>query len=518
MKLRTQSGESIALASIAAVVVRRVLDAGRVDARRGRRVGTASAPASAAASSRRLAGGRPIAVGYLPKDIVNQYFAAAKTGIDKAAAELGGTVTQVGPNEAKADLQIPFITDLTTQGVDAIIISADGKDEVAPALKAAMDAGIKVVGFDSSPAVGAYDVFVNQVDFSGVGVNLADWACELAPDCTGEIAILSAAATATNQNAWIELHDDHPRRKTKYKGLKLVETVYGDDDATKSTQQAQALLTKYPNLKVIVAPTTVGILAAAQVVKQAGKSDSVKVTGLGFPNDMKPFVADGTSPVFGLWSVPDLGYLVVRRRRQARQRRDHRGRGRDLHASRASTTTSRTPSARTASSSSGRPSGSTRRTSTTSTSSPASPIADHGPRRRRFRGPDRSRRNSMERDRVHDAAPAGRRRPSTAGGTRRSGRRCSPRSRRAGAATTRSSSAATTCSATSRSTTSRAFRASMAASAVNDRWQARDGGTDRPADRSGDRVPPAPRGDLPPRLSPARRVRASPPHAPPTLC
>jgi rhamnose transport system substrate-binding protein len=249
-----------------------------------------------------------LTVGYLPKDIVNQYFAAAKTGIDKGAAETGATVIQVGPNEARADLQIPFITDLTTQNVSAIIISADGKDEVAPALKAAMDKGIKVVGFDSSPAVGAYHVFVNQVDFSGVGVNLADWACELAPSCTGEIAILSAAATATNQNEWIELMKT-TLGEAKYKGLTLVDTVYGDDDATKSTTQAQGLLTKYPNLKVIVAPTTVGILAAAQVVKQQNKSDSVKVTGLGFPNDMKPFVKDGTSPVFGLWSVPDLGYL-----------------------------------------------------------------------------------------------------------------------------------------------------------------------------------------------------------------
>ena len=167
---------------------------------------------------------------------------------------------------------------------------------------------IAIVGFDSSPAVGAYDVFVNQVDFSGVGVNLADWACELAPGCTGEIAILSAAATATNQNEWIELMKT-TLKEDKYKGLKLVDTVYGDDDATKSTTQAQGLLTKYPNLKVIVAPTTVGILAAAQVVSQAKKSDSVKVSGLGFPNDMKPFVKDGTSPVFGLWSVPDLGYL-----------------------------------------------------------------------------------------------------------------------------------------------------------------------------------------------------------------
>jgi rhamnose transport system substrate-binding protein len=269
----------------------------------------ASAPASAGASAPASAAAGPITVGYLPKDIVNQYFAAAKTGVDKAAGELGGTVTQVGPNEAKADLQIPFITDLTTQGVNAIIISADGKDEVAPALKDAMAKGIKVVGFDSSPAVGAYNVFVNQVDFSGVGVNLADWACELAPSCTGDIAILSAAATATNQNAWIDLMKTTLAGDSKYAGLKLVDTVYGDDDATKSTQQAQALLTKYPNLKVIVAPTTVGILAAAQVVSQAGKSDSVKVTGLGFPNDMKPYVKDGTSPVFGLWSVPDLGYL-----------------------------------------------------------------------------------------------------------------------------------------------------------------------------------------------------------------
>ena len=126
-----------------------------------------------------------------------------------------------------------------------------------------------------------------------------------------DIAILSAAATATNQNAWIDLMKTTMATDPKYKGLKLVDTVYGDDDATKSTQQAQGLLTKYPNLKVIVAPTTVGILAAAQVVSQQKKSDSVKVTGLGFPNDMKPYVADGTSPVFGLWSVPDLGYLSM---------------------------------------------------------------------------------------------------------------------------------------------------------------------------------------------------------------
>jgi rhamnose transport system substrate-binding protein len=293
LKLKNMA-RGIALASMAAVVFAACSSSGGSTA--------PSAGGSAAA-------GKAIKIGYLPKDIVNQYFAAAKVGIDKGAAESGSTVIQVGPNAPTADLQVPFIKDLTTQKVDSIIISADDKDAVAPDLKAAMAAGIKVVGFDSSPAVGAYNVFVNQVDFSGVGVNLADWACELAPNCTGDIAILSAAATATNQNQWIELMKT-TLAGDKYKGLKLVDTVYGDDKPDVSTTQAQGLLTKYPNLKVIVAPTTVGILAAAQVVSAAKKQDSVKVTGLGFPNDMKPFVADGTSPVFGLWSVPDLGYLA----------------------------------------------------------------------------------------------------------------------------------------------------------------------------------------------------------------
>ena len=246
---------------------------------------------------------------FIPKQINNPYFDAAKDGADKAAAELGGSVTQVGPSSA-AEAQATFIQDATTQGVKAIAISANDPDAVAPALKAAMAAGIKVVGYDSSPAAGAYDVFVNQTDFSLIGKAMADWACDLAPSCTGEIAVLSATATAPNQNSWIDNMKTVMAGDAKYAGLKLVDTVYGDDDPQKSTTQAQGLLQAHPDLKVIVAPTTVGILAAAQVVSQAGKSDDVKVTGLGFPRQMAAFVKDGTSPEFGLWSVPDLGYLA----------------------------------------------------------------------------------------------------------------------------------------------------------------------------------------------------------------
>ena len=152
-----------------------------------------------------------LSVTFIPKQINNPYFDAAKEGADKAATELGGTVTQVGPSAA-TEAQASYIQDATTKGVSAIAISANDPNAVVPALQAAKAAGIKIVGYDSSPAVGAYDVFVNQTDFSLIGQAMADWACDLAPSCTGEIAVLSAAATADQPERLDRDHEGRPGR------------------------------------------------------------------------------------------------------------------------------------------------------------------------------------------------------------------------------------------------------------------------------------------------------------------
>lgn len=267
-------------------------------------------PASAApASVAPGASAAAINVVVIPKQINNPYFDVAFKGAQKAAADLGGTVTQVGPSAASAPQQIPFIQTATTQHVSAILISADDATAIAPALKAAMAAGIKVVGYDSSPAVGAYNVFVNQADTNGIGQGLVQMACDLAPNCSGEIAVLSAAETATNQNAWIAAMKQ-TMKEAKYKNLVWDGVVYGNDDPQISTTQAQGLLQAHPNLKVIVAPTTVGIVAAAQVVQSAGKTGKVFVTGLGTPKGMQAYVKAGVAPEFALWNVTDLGYLA----------------------------------------------------------------------------------------------------------------------------------------------------------------------------------------------------------------
>jgi rhamnose transport system substrate-binding protein len=93
--------------------------------------------------------------------------------------------------------------------------------------------------------------------------------------------------------------------------MKLVPIVYGNDDPTTATQVTQGLLQHYPNLKGIISPTTVGILAAAQVVDSSKYKGKVVVTGLGTPNSMKKYVMDGTVPAFELWNPADLGYLAA---------------------------------------------------------------------------------------------------------------------------------------------------------------------------------------------------------------
>ena len=264
-------------------------------------IGIVAAPAAGAQAT--------LNVAFLPKQVNNPYFDVAANGGMQAAKELGGQFKQVGPSEATGAAQVPFIQDLTTQKVSAIAVSAADPDAIAPSLRAARQVGIKVVGYDSSPAEGAYDVFVNQADTQGIGQSLVQMACDEAPSCSGDIAVLSATSTATNQNAWINVMKQ-TLQQPQYSGLNLVDVVYGNDDDQTSQQQAQGLLQAHPGLQVIVSPTTVGIAAAAKVLTDTGNSGVVQLTGLGTPNSLRAYVKDGTIKEFALWNVQNLGYLT----------------------------------------------------------------------------------------------------------------------------------------------------------------------------------------------------------------
>jgi rhamnose transport system substrate-binding protein len=171
-----------------------------------------------------------------------------------------------------------------------------------------MDKGVTVVTYDSDVAQDGRSVFVNQASSEGIGQALAKSASDLAGGA-GDIAILSTTPDATNQNVWIDFMKKE--LSAKYPNVKVVATAYGLDKPEESTTETQGLIQKYPKIKAIVAPTSVGIVAAAKYVSGSAAKGKVAVTGLGLPNDMKTYIKDGSNAQASLWDVENFGYVAV---------------------------------------------------------------------------------------------------------------------------------------------------------------------------------------------------------------
>lgn len=248
---------------------------------------------------------------FIPKQLNNPYTDVVLGGGKDGSQEAGFASSQVvGPLEASASSQVSFINAETQAGTNVIVIAANDPDAVCTALGEARSAGAKIVAFDSDANPDCRDVFISQVVAKEVALIQTKLIAEQIGG-SGEIAILSATANATNQNEWIKFMEEDLASNPAYKDIKLVAKVYGDDDDTKSFQEAQGLLQAHPNLKGIISPTTVGIAATARYLSTSAYKGKVALTGLGLPNEMRPFVKDGTVKEFALWDPAQLGYVAA---------------------------------------------------------------------------------------------------------------------------------------------------------------------------------------------------------------
>lgn len=254
-------------------------------------------------------GGEDLTITFIPKQLNNPYTDVVLGGGEEGASAAGFASSQVvGPLDASASSQVSFINAETQAGTNVIVIAANDPDAVCPALEEARSGGAKIVAFDSDTNPDCRDVFVSQVVAKDVALIQLELISEQIGG-EGEIAILSATANATNQNEWIAFMEEELASNPDYADIELVTKVYGDDDDTKSFQEAQGLMQAYPDLKGIISPTTVGIAATARYLSTSEYKGQVALTGLGLPNEMRPFVKDGTVTEFALWDPAQLGYV-----------------------------------------------------------------------------------------------------------------------------------------------------------------------------------------------------------------
>jgi rhamnose transport system substrate-binding protein len=241
------------------------------------------------------------------KNTGNPYGDKQMGGFKAGIEEQGFQAILRAPDQPTAEAQIQILEQLISQKVAAICIVGNDKDALQPVLTKAKNAGIKVFSLDSGVNPASRLTHVNQADSEKIGRTLIQAAYDMVGG-KGDIAILSATSQATNQNLWI----DYMKRELtdpKYANVKLVKVAYGDDIRDKSVSEAEGLLQSFPNLKCIIAPTTVGIAAAGKVLTDKGLGGKVFLTGLGLPSEMATYIENGVCPYMFLWNPIDVGYL-----------------------------------------------------------------------------------------------------------------------------------------------------------------------------------------------------------------
>lgn len=250
----------------------------------------------------------------------------------------GEKTAYTSPAETTVAAQVQMLDELITQKVASITISTNGDAGYDEVFKKAQDAGIPIVSVDSeanpeyrvchtnqaeTQDIGSYLVqaavlITLGVDYPGDGKMEETVASELAGYSGDEIVlgVLSASIDTPVQNSWIAAMETE-LGKDMYAGKVSPELdkKYGNDDLTESTTQANAFVAEN-KVDCIISPTTVGIAAAGQVLKNS--SSSIKLTGLGLPSEMQSFMPssaddnafDYVCPYMMLWDVIHLGAVA----------------------------------------------------------------------------------------------------------------------------------------------------------------------------------------------------------------
>jgi len=271
---------------------------------------TSTAPTAKEGDAVKPEPGKRLTIGLMPKAVGIPYFTAMETGAKEAAAEMGIDLVYDGPVDADTAKQVAILESWIARKFDAIIVSPNDPDGIAPVLQKAKARGIRVLTADADANAADREFFVSQASDAAIAKSLVDsMAKGIGED--GKFIILTGSLTAANQNNWIAEMEKY--RAATYPNMKNLSATpkTSEEDQALATQVTIDTLKAYPDLQGIFAITSVALPGAAEALRKENAASRIFLTGLSTPDTMRAYVKDGTVKEFTLWNPIDLGYLAV---------------------------------------------------------------------------------------------------------------------------------------------------------------------------------------------------------------
>ena len=236
-----------------------------------------------------LAAGEQIAL--ITMDSIDQHWVTLNEGAQKAAEELGVTVTFMAPNTKDDAQQIEQVNNAVAGGYQAIIVAANGPDAISSALKEAASQGVKIVYVDSPANVEAEATFSTDNKAAGktAGETMLAKLTEMGVTI-GSIGIINVNAATDS----CVMREEGFRFAFEGTEFTLLETQYGEGDAAKSQSIAENYITQ--GVVGIFGCNEGSTTGAGNAIKASGSSE---IVGVGF---------DKSDAILGL--IED-GYLLA---------------------------------------------------------------------------------------------------------------------------------------------------------------------------------------------------------------
>ena len=236
-----------------------------------------------------LAAGEQIAL--ITMDSIDQHWVTLNEGAQKAAEELGVTVTFMAPNTKDDAQQIEQVNNAVAGGYQAIIVAANGPDAISSALREAASQGVKIVYVDSPANVEAEATFSTDNKAAGktAGETMLAKLTEMGVT-TGSIGIINVNAATDS----CVMREEGFRSAFEGTEFTLLETQYGEGDAAKSQSIAENYITQ--GVVGIFGCNEGSTTGAGNAIKASGSSE---IVGVGF---------DKSDAILGL--IED-GYLLA---------------------------------------------------------------------------------------------------------------------------------------------------------------------------------------------------------------